>query len=143
MTTIRLIVRSLCSVLVCGVAFAGVNTPDTVVQGEPVGTRNSALVTSTVAPPVKAPSTRSIDPATAESWPADASRGPGARVSNLGGMAKNDGTHMKCWQHGRLIVDKRVKLIPGEVGTANRVRDAETGSEILTFDLKNATCVVQ
>lgn len=109
---------------------------------EALSARPASLVPSPLSQSGKAPSTRSIDPAEAGTWPSDISKGSGSPFG-LGGAAKSDGSHMKCWQHGRLIIDKRVRVLPGEAGTANRVRDAETGGEILTFDLKNATCVVQ
>lgn len=126
-----------------GTVWSGVATSGDASGTEAVGSAPAGLVTSNASPSVKAPSTRSIDTASTDTRPVDASRGPISPVGSMGSQSKNDGSHMKCWQHGRLIVDKRVKLLPAEVGAANRVRDAETGAEILTFDLKNATCVVQ
>jgi hypothetical protein len=129
--------------------MAGVNAPtdapNVVGMPDALKTRREPLVTSEASPSVKAPSTKNIDTAASQPLPADSGRAAGAPVSNVGGMARSsDGPHMKCWQHGRLIVDKRVKVLPNEAPVSgSRVRDAETGAEVVTFDLKNATCVVQ
>jgi len=92
------------------------------------------------------PSTTHIDTAASAVPDNGDSRLVGGSVASVGLNARNEkaGPHMKCWQHGRLIVDKLVTVMPAQAQSTNgRVRDGDTGAEVIAFDLQNAMCLIQ
>lgn len=111
-------------------------------SNEPPKPNNEGVVTVQTSPNMKAPSTRNIDTAGDATTTSRAAAVPSVTV---GGIARSaDGKHLKCWQHGRLLVDQRVTVMPAEAPVGrSRVLDAESGAELVTFDLKNALCIVE
>jgi len=124
--------------------WAGVAAPPSSnVEANKSADKSSDWVTATTAqPPAKPLPTQQVLPADTATARGDANRNTGSIVG-MRTRPNSDESQMKCWQNGRLIFDKRVKVLPVDVGAVNRVKDAETGADILTFDLKNAMCVVQ
>ncbi|MBC6941652.1 MAG: hypothetical protein DWB45_02875 [Xanthomonadales bacterium] len=51
-------------------------------------------------------------------------------------------THvLRCWQKGRLIIERRIDRIPGEADGAVRLAIGEGGAMRL-YDLGNSTCLI-
>lgn len=96
---------------------------------------------------MKAPSMRNIDTSGTQPFPTNnrsaVAVGGVLRPDTQGRPGNTGGMRMKCWQNGRLLIDKAVQIIPTEAESSRRLIDAETGSEIITFDLKNAMCMIE
>lgn len=97
---------------------------------------------------MKAPSMRNIDTSGTQPLPTNTRSavavGGVLRPDTQGRSGNNTGgMRMKCWQNGRLLIDKAVQIIPTEAESSRRLIDAETGFEIITFDLKNAMCMIE
>ncbi len=149
MSALRHSIVVLVSALTVQLSQAGVSD-----NSDTPAAKGGALVTVEQTPNVKAPSVKNIDTAAEKQLPAGrpagtvrASGTPTVTVA-VGGMVRSesasDGRRMKCWQFGRLLVDKKVKVLPVEApATRSRVVDADTGAEVVTFDLKNAMCIVE
>lgn len=114
-----------------------------------VGSGGSRLITVIEpASMMKAPSMRNIDTSGTQPLPTNTRSavavGGVLRPDTQGRSGNNTGgMRMKCWQNGRLLIDKAVQIIPTEAESSRRLIDAETGFEIITFDLKNAMCMIE
>lgn len=107
-------------------------------------------VTNQAAPsPVKSTSDTHYSTRHRQYGPVDGKQLAGAPAASVGALSRIENAasapRLKCWQHGRLIIDKSVRVFPPEVrGVGSGIfQDRETGAIIHAFDLKNATCIAQ